>query len=224
METWKSITAVCVAALVLTGMYVEQRSWPQPLDAQPYHQAIAEQMTNWSPHVGDWRSQEAEIPPAAIQMLRPNEYISRHYHRPGTGKGFSFLLIHCGDANDMLGHYPPRCYPSQGWESLDAEPKTWQLDDEAVEGMEYSFYQTLDGATQRLTVVNLIILPNGNYGHGMDDVRRVLGDRRFRNFGAAQVQFVFGSRFSESDRREVVKEFINATRPIIDEIRFGIAS
>ena len=57
-----------------------------------------------------------EVPPEAQELLRPNAIFSRRFQRPGE-IGVHVLVVHCSDARDMIGHYPPICYPSSGWVS-----------------------------------------------------------------------------------------------------------
>ncbi|MDY7108295.1 MAG: exosortase-associated EpsI family protein, partial [Planctomycetota bacterium] len=67
--------------------------------------------------VGDWVGEDEAVPREAQKLLRPNAILSRRYRRPG-GTWLHLLVVHCSDARDMLGHYPPICYPSAGWVAI----------------------------------------------------------------------------------------------------------
>ena len=51
----------------------------------------------------------------------------------------SFLLVQCRDARDLQGHWPPVCYRGQGWVQSAALPRSWEVQDLQVEGMQYDF-------------------------------------------------------------------------------------
>ncbi len=73
---------------------------------------------------------DSEPTEAAIRLLSPNKILERRYLDPSTGGAFSLLFVHCGDARDMNGHYPPVCYPAHGWKLGDTQPLNIEINGE----------------------------------------------------------------------------------------------
>ncbi|MFW6031886.1 MAG: exosortase-associated EpsI family protein [Phycisphaeraceae bacterium] len=219
LKTW---IPPLLALALLGGLVLERRSWADPEDVAPYHAAVREAVEAIPMRIGPWQGREIEIPPAAVKLLRPNALLSRRYRHEEDGRQFSFLIVHCRDARDMLGHYPPVCYPAHGWTLAETESKVWSAADGPAGGVEYEFEQTLPGTITRQRVDNVMVLPNGEFGRTMDQVNSVAADRAFRVYGAAQVQFVFSSSFSAEDREAIVQRFLAASADAIDRIQDGV--
>ena len=224
----KSLIAPAVGLLLVAGLVLERQTWPQPKDADAYHARVAEAIRDVPEQIAGFNSEPVELPNAAVTLLRPNEILSRRYRDPQTGRSFQFLIVHCRDARDMVGHYPPRCYPNSGWEMIEHRLPT--LDDAATAGsatwadrhVHYAFEQHLPGSSARLHVANLIVLPDGTFGQTMSDVNRIARNRQFRVYGAAQLQFVFHGDFSSAHRQEIVRTFTAAADEAIQAIRTGV--
>jgi hypothetical protein len=61
--------------------------------------------------VGDrWVGEDllALLAPEAQELLRPNAIFNRRYEQ-GRQRWVHVLIVHCSDARDMIGHYPPVC-------------------------------------------------------------------------------------------------------------------
>ena len=75
------------------------------------------------------------------------------------------LVVHCSDARDMHGHYPPICYPAHGWSSADrGEPSecTVRVGHRDLRMRIYNFRRSSEvGSTQRLRILNVFQLPDG---------------------------------------------------------------
>lgn len=141
--------------------------------------------------------------PAAVEMLRPNRLLQREYIDPLTGHGFTVLVVHCGDVRDMMGHYPPVCYPSNGWtiESVSAEAIE-RSDGGAVPITRYVVHRG-EGA-MRLTreIANTFVVPRAEAPLGRDDMAldRVARTRWSSGLGAAQVQIITDAELGEDVR------------------------
>ncbi|MFA9478194.1 exosortase C-terminal domain/associated protein EpsI [Phycisphaerales bacterium AB-hyl4] len=225
----KAILAPILAVALIAGLTIEKHSWPQPDDVEEYHAEVAEAIRAIPEQFGDWRSTEVELPMAAVALLRPNEILSRRYRNSQTGQAFQFIVIHCRDARDMVGHYPPNCYPAAGWDLRQRHNNAWALTDltseteaVAIEGVGYEFEQLMPGSTSQLFVTNLIILPDGTFGQSMRDVNRIAADRQFRVYGAAQMQFIFSGSYAKSERDQIVEQFAAAAEPAMQAIRTGV--
>ncbi|MEX0654167.1 MAG: exosortase-associated EpsI family protein [Phycisphaeraceae bacterium] len=221
----KLLAAPALALALIAGLVIEKSRWPEPSDVEGYHTRVAEAIRELPEEIDGWTSSEVELPLAAVAMLKPNEILSRRYRDPAGGRSFHFLIIHCRDARDMIGHFPPVCYPAAGWAMRDRHEASWSFDTAeamTVKGMGYDFEQLAPGATTQLYVTNLLILPDGTFARNMREVNRIAADRQFRVYGAAQVQFVFGGQFSDTERDRIVKRFTAAAMPAVQAIRTGV--
>src|SRR5688572_2802518 len=146
-----------MAATLLAGLTLEQRTYVKPQDVEPYH-ANAKAAIDQIPYAiaqGRWTGKDQPLPTAAQKLLRPNAWISRTYEDKqraefgaaagGGERAATLLIVQCRDSRDMLGHYPPRCYRSHGMEQKSAEPRDWQVGDMLIPGVEYGFEQKLVG-------------------------------------------------------------------------------
>lgn len=222
----KTFAAPVLALALIGALVLERQSWPQPEDASDYHARVAEAIRAVPDEIDGWASEPVELPQAAVTLLRPNEILSRRYRDPETGRSFQWLIIHCLNARDMVGHYPPRCYPANGWQMISSERRPESTSPAGAAHAElprvdYTFEQHLPGASARLNVANLIVLPDGTFGHTMRDVNRIAADRQLRVYGAAQMQFVFHGDFSGSEREQIVQTFTAAAHDAVQAIRTG---
>ncbi len=218
----RTLASCLITILLLVGLGM-QRTWlPQPEDAEPYHASIQDALAALPEPTDGWTSEDVPLPPAAVSMLRPNVTLSKRYIHEPTGMNTSFILIHCGDARDMAGHYPPICYPNSGWKQTGATPSRWSTGDKQLEGMEYRFERVDLGRTRRLTVANVILLPDGTFATDMASLKSLETDYRHRFFGAAQMQFIFNDDLTEEQRRATIEQLIDRYHPVIRTIRSGV--
>jgi len=49
------------------------------------------------------------------------------------------MIVHCGDVRDMIGHYPPVCYPANGWKPGPSAPTGIQVNQEDATAYRYEF-------------------------------------------------------------------------------------
>ena len=75
------------------------------------------------------------------------------------------MLVQCGDAHDMVGHFPLRCYPANGWDLKSSAPRALLIEDRAVQATEYEFVlpdQAMSGGGERhIFVINCLFRPGG---------------------------------------------------------------
>ena len=231
-----------MAATLLAGLSLEQRSYVKPQDVEPYH-AKAKAAIDEIPFVlaqGRWTGREMPLPTAAQKLLRPNAVVSRTYEDNQKGelgaagtigreRVATLLIVQCRDSRDMLGHYPPRCYRSHGMEQKSAEPRNWVVGDLVIPGVEYGFEQKLVGQTYRTTVYNFFVVPGGRthepLRRDMDAVREAAEDYQQRYYGAAQFQVVFQGLSSadlpRSERDDIFRTLIEPTIPVIKTLSSG---
>ena len=193
-----------------------------PDDAAPYHARVAEASKKVPYNVGTWLGIDTPVPTAAVELLRPNVILSRRYQDVRTGQTVSLLIVHCEDARDLLGHYPPVCYVAHGWHQAAAVPAERQAGGETLQVTDYQFTSQRFDRTGELRIDNFMVLPDGRVCRDMDGVEALARDHRRKFFGAAQVQVVTDATWSESDRHEVFRELIGAAQPLLDELRSGV--
>lgn len=209
--------------LVLLGLLGDRtllRSSPAQADA--YHAGVKAAVEKLPRVNGNWLGVDVPVPEAAIRMLQPNVILSRHYRNIETGESVSFLLVHVKQARDTLGHYPPVCYPGQGWTTQVAAPADYAAAGQTViNGTRYEFHrERLDGNT-KLFVDNFFALRGGETCRDMTGIEQAAQDRQRKLFGAAQIQFVHQGSTSEQRRREIVEDFVRFSEPVLSAIRGG---
>ncbi len=211
--------APVLAAGLLLGMAAVNFSFPTAEDAEDYHQRVLT-LTEAAPTAfGNWTSRPVEIPPSAVELLRPNAILSRTFTDRAGRREASFLIVQCRDARDLSGHWPPNCYKANGYTAVSADPVTWTVDGAEFPGIEYVFEIDTAGKSSRIVVSNFMILPGVGYVRDMHDVREAGADHRRRFFGAAQLQVVTVAAYSDAQRRAIVGELITPHLPLIRSIR-----
>jgi hypothetical protein len=237
----RNIPLVLVAPILsvglLVGMAMEQRTYITPADVEPYHARAKAAIADVPWVIGFWTGSEDKVPDAAQRLLRPNYILSRKYVDTQTDawhsrdRRASLLIVQCRDSRDMLGHYPPRCYPSTGMTKVFEEDRDWTVGDLVITGREYHFTRQLQGQTHRTTVYNFFVVPTkarpgarsvpiaAAIKRDMDAVRDAAEDYQQRYYGAAQFQVVFqelqSAGLSRGDRDEVFATLIEPTLPAI---------
>lgn len=210
------------AAMALLGLIaLGALNRPAAKDAAPYHDRIREAATGMPQHVGDWKGRESELPRSASHLLKPNVLRSRKFHNHTTGRRATFILVQCRDARDMTGHFPPRCYPANGWRLELKQSKEWQIGTLKIPGTEYIY--TLRGieGTTRKAIANFMILPNGRFAANMKALNEAAEDHSRHHYGAGQIQLVMDAHISEDDRHATFVELVGAHMDLIEVIRHG---
>lgn len=216
-------TAPALCLMLLGGMALEKRSHTKPEDAAPYHARAKAAIDAWPVQIGkDWTSRAWKIPDAAVQLLRPNTTLSRRYVNVSDERQWADLLVvQCRDPNDMSGHYPPNCYPANGEPMVSERPRTWQVGDRTIKGMEYQFERGDLGKPVRYCVYNFFELPGRGIVPDMQQVREATGDYQRRYFGAAQFQVVFPPDVPQQTRDEIFRTLIGANPQVFSVLNPG---
>jgi hypothetical protein len=212
---WRS--ARIATLLLLAGVFTDRLVFSgQSAEVDKYHQRVRAAAEAVPYYVGSWLGRESPVPQGAITLLKPNAIVSRSYSDMDSGAGFSFLIVHCRDARDMLGHFPPVCYRGQGWSMKSATPRDWKGG--RIQGTQYVFEIERGGYSSRIVVNNFMVLSNGRTARDMDDIEAAARDSRLKHFGAAQIQFVYSEELSESMQDEISSAFIDELNPLISTI------
>ncbi len=216
------------ATLVLLGGIVGMRAALRVDvgDAAGYQAGVKTVADTLPTRIGPWFGSDVAVPTQAVDLLRPNVLVSRRYENIITGQSFTFLLVQTRDARDLLGHYPPICYPARGFVQQSDEAKRWPVNlgpqrSVAVDGRRYAFSLSSAAGEQRIEVVNFMLAPDGSVAPDMYALEKHLTDRRRTHYGAAEVQLVFPPTIPPAEQDAVAAEVIEASRPVLDAILAG---
>jgi hypothetical protein len=219
--TQRGIGAIIASLLLIGALSAETRWRPRPEEAEHYHARVRELAAQAPMEIGRWVGAEHRAPAEAIRLLKPNVILCRQYVHMETGRRVQLLIVHCKDARDLHGHYPPVCYPANGMELRSATDADWTVSGVSIAGKRYEFAAQRLGAEGKL-VENFLIVP-GRYARDMDAVGEQAGDYTRRFYGAAQVQVVFDNprQWRIEDRAEVFETLVAAYLPLVEQIRKG---
>jgi hypothetical protein len=188
-----------------------------PDDAGPYQARVRQSQELVSLRFGDWVGEDIPVPTAAITLLHPNVMISRRYTNIKTGRSASLLLDQCSDVRDMNGHFPPICYPNQGWTLEKSIPRQWVVDGLTISGMEYHFSRGGADNSTGVVVRNFMILPGGTIAADMDAIRRNV-DLNHRFYGAGQIQVITDRGIPYEDQEQIFRSLVAGHEPVIKAI------
>lgn len=214
-----------VTVALLGGLWVDRRLFHVPsAGAGPYHARVRAAAAEAAPlRIGAWVGAEAPLPPAAVAMLNANVALSRRYQHSIDGRRVTFLFVHCSDARDVLGHFPPVCYVGAGWTPASSAARDWLVDGLPVQGMAYEFTSARLGQPERVTVLNFMVLPDGATCRDMDGISNNARDPGKKFFGVAQVQLVCEGAVAKAECDELVTTFVRANRRLIETVMTGVA-
>lgn len=223
--TAKAILAPLVTLAVVAGLHAQIRSYAAADDTTVFQDTVRTQMAEYPVRIGDWDGVDIKLPAAAQQLLRPNVLFARKYVNSATGRRASVLVVHCSDSRDMQGHYPPNCYPGNGW-TMQGAPRVepWSIWGLQVPVADYRFKRRELNEEAQQVVLNFFILPDGRFVTDMESVRRASGDYRLRPYGAAQFQVVFdGSSGTDAERRAIAMELFAPLAPVVQTLTTSYA-
>ncbi|UCD76258.1 MAG: exosortase-associated EpsI family protein [Phycisphaerales bacterium] len=176
--------------------------------------------------IGDWVGEDWKVPPSAQKLLRPNAIFSRSYLRLNRidtpPQRLQVLLVHCGDARDMIGHYPPICYPSSGWvDQRSEEPRSAALTFEGrrVPVRVYRFRRTGDdGHDQVIRIFNAFILPDGKTTREIDAINRQSERLAVSVQGVAQLQIITSPVMSGEEALQAAGQLLGGMTDLFDAL------
>ena len=205
------------AVLVVAGAALADRTVIRtpPAEATAFHAHVRDAIDDVPNTIVAGRDgvlvgEEVPLPPSAVAMLEPNATLSKRFRRvSGNGEladWAQFLVIHCRDARDLEGHYPPKCYPGRGFEQESSQPVDWP--ELGLVGQRYVFSRSSAGTNETIHVFNLMLLPDGTVGRDMSTISDATRRLRLRERGAGQVQIVFPAPRSSAVPTEASRQRI----------------
>jgi hypothetical protein len=214
---WQTRIAAAAPLLTLALLCGLSALLPNRMQTDPaadqHKQRVAEAMAQVPWTIPPWHGEErkGDVPPEAQKLLRPNAMLSRQYNcadRPPV----HILLVHCGDARDMTGHYPPICYPSSGWIAVPAaspDEETLQVAGQPAKVRVYEFRRLADhGREERIRIFNAFVLPDGTLTPNIDDINKQSDRLAVSVQGVAQLQIITPSAASRTEAVTAANELL----------------
>ena len=210
------ILAVVVLAGIAAHRYATVRT---PADVSAYHRRVRDARAAVPSHIDGWVGSDVPVPAQAVRMLDPNLLVSRRFVNVENGLSAGFLLVHCADAHDMAGHFPPRCYPAAGWDLRARRPREWTVGGRRVAGYEYDFVKDSLEQHSSMTVASTLLRPGGQVFADMAAMTRSILGAGGQSSGAAQLQVYFDDdQLSQEQRDAAVVALLGGYRPVIDAV------
>lgn len=211
-----SLLAPVLTLLVLVGgLALRQQSDMDPLAVESYHEQVRQAVAELPYRVGDWIGVDVPVPASAQKLLRPNAIFSRAYRNTRSGHEVSVVLVHCRDTRDMVGHFPPVCYPAHGWTDETNRADWESLEDTRI----YRFDRKNGDESRGIVVWSFFELPVVGRVADMESLRRLDEIRARKTLGAAQAQILFDSSVRDAEQKEVASEFESVLQPVLDRVR-----
>lgn len=214
-----------LTVLALLGMShaLPNRVEPNPL-AEVRKQEVATAMQAVPFFIGRWVAEEAALPREAQKLLRPNAMFSREFQTT-DGPPVRVVVIHCGDARDMIGHYPPICYPSSGWVQA-AAPRdvTLQVNGRDFPVCEYRYNLLTNqsgGRGEAVRIFNAFILPDGRVTADIGDIHRQSDRMSVAVQGVAQLQVTTPAAAKPQAAMEAANEILSGMDGLLTALGCG---
>jgi len=213
-----------LSAALLGGIIAEHRHYLKPEDFEPYHVAAKAAIESLPKGIPPFAGSDTDdVPKVAQVLLKPNKILSRRYTDASVAsldhpRSANLLIVQCKQSGDMVGHFPPICYPSHGWEKFVDMERDWIVEELRIRGKEYQFRQTENGQTKICTVYNFMVVPGRGIVRDIQGVEEAAEDYQQRYYGAAQFQVVFQSSGNEQMTREQRDEvFTTLMQPAVQK-------
>lgn len=216
------LPVVLTAAMLAAVGLIRREQLSEPEEALAYMadcRAAAETIPYTLP--GGWLGVETEVPTVVDEILKPNVLVSRSYtNLTGTGR-LGLLVVQVKDVQNLLGHYPPVCYPGRGWSDLGGEARNWSVAGLDIQGTAYRMIPPGGDADKPVHIYNFILRPDGQTGRNMDAVFAAGRTGESRYFGAGQVQVLFFGTMTNTQRDAAFAQVVSASMKSIDAILSG---
>jgi hypothetical protein len=224
-----AVPFLCAAVLLALLIMPVFAAWGnisarRPLGTNDYRARVRTALESVPYKIGPAVGLDAPPTPAAQKLLSPNKIIERRYIDPTTGAGFSILIVHCGDVRDMIGHFPPVCYPANGWNPRGSSPVELEINGEHANAIRYDFSRVDEVIERRMSVLNFFVIPEegATFFPSMDAVERASRSSDTGGLGVAQVQIVMPEESAPQWQQTIVRETLAAISPALRTISQGI--
>lgn len=191
----------------------------------PIAEALASIPSRLSFGKATWiKERDVQIPTRQAEIFGLSASFSAEYRRTRRFPALRAVVFiaYCSDARTMLGHHPPRCYPSSGWVMQDRVPEDdfefERPDGRRILGTTYRFVR--EGViTADLEVANGFFASGDRFFRSLRDARRTVKPSLLGGKGLFQFQVLFQGTHSNDDVLDYVTEIINAIpEAVFDEL------
>ncbi|MGI9014873.1 MAG: exosortase-associated EpsI family protein [Phycisphaerales bacterium] len=191
--------------------------------AEVHNAQIREAFTEVAWQIARWRGDVVPLPASTDATLNPNAILSRRYREIGTGIEATLVVVHCGDARDILGHWPPVCYPANGFQLTGQQALTVECDiglaDEFTVNR-FDFYRPREwGDTLDVNVFNFFVKPDGSTTADYQSITNLAGSAGRSAMGIAQVQIVITHAMSAAEETRTLTQLLSGIKPLL--LRLG---
>lgn len=201
------------------------------IDARPvrgvdaYHRSAATVIGEVPYRIGDWVGLDIDPQAPAVTLLKPVKILQRKYTNLKDGRWFSMLIVCCTDVRDMVGHYPPRCYPASGWTATGSTSTSFIIGYESIEAVVYGFDRSVDGIRQGMMIYNYFILPTDPqpYTPDMKRLNAYAQQANAARIGATQFQVMIPGTKPSDETRTTAAQVIESLIPAMQIIAKGPA-
>lgn len=181
-----------------------------------YHEKIAQMIHDIPMDYQGWVGRDVPLPQSATNLLKPNAIVAREYMNQDRGVIATLMIVQCKDARDMAGHYPPVCYPANGW--IQADDMVGRKIDSGEELTVYGFHRVVGRVEREMTIYSLFALPTGVLTGSMGDVRKLSANYTYRKYGAAQLQVLINGDISPADHQWILEDMYQLAKPTLDAV------
>lgn len=216
--------AIPVASLaLLIGILAFGRINNGPREgAQPYFERVAAAIDAIPYRVDSWFGVNLPYTDVEVEMLRPNKLLQRTYQDPRTGQKISLSIVHCTEVRDMLGHYPPVCYPAHGWELESNELEHIDLKGRPQPARVYTFGRINRGTRESIRIISFFVTPgSADVLTEMDGLSAASKQTAGVGLGAAQIQILMPPGQSAATNDEMLSKLLQVVEPVISAIQEG---
>lgn len=193
---------------------------------QAYLAAVSDAISSIPYRIGPWIGADVEAQAPAIRLLRPNKLLQRRYLSLDGSRSFSLLFVHCSDARDMQGHYPPVCYPSHGWVINETERVDFVLGQSRIPAVVYRLSALRQGEERTMTILNFFAVPSDREALAADmaAVNRASATTARSGLGAAQFQLIVPGHATSEAMTTLMLEIGPAIEPPIRKVIHGVGT
>lgn len=205
-----------LTAVLLLAIGAQRQARPQTPDAPAYHAAVRAAVAEIPARIGDWVGTDVPVPTAAQSLLRPNAIFTRTYYRQSRPARATLVVVQCRDSRDMIGHYPPACYPAHGWVTVGAPSSVVaEVASQRIPVARHHFMQPGLDDRAEMVIHGYFVLPGKGPTRDMSEVRRASSDYLTRSLGAAQIQVLMEAGLSPEEEGEIFRDLVTPLMPMI---------
>jgi len=180
--------------IVLLGVGFGHRWLNRVLKADAGVPAVLKQPLSTLPmRIGSWHGYDIPIDAKVMQVAGTDDHVVRRYVHEVTGDSVDIFLAYTSRPVNMVGHYPEKCYPSNGWRADGDKTVSIPLaDGKSLESVIHYFSRE-DVVTEGRVVLNYFVLQGKHTTQGQDfwgPKWRLPNLSRDPNYYVAQLQVV----------------------------------